>query len=66
MQTNLKAPCACVVLDQGNEHLLFNVNNRYLVHYRLLNEYSELLRNGKNPLFGFVRHKLNISNNIEL
>ena len=48
-------PCACESVYQGHEQLLFDINNRYLVHYGLLYEYSELVRTGRNPLFAFVR-----------
>ena len=55
-----RGPCRCESYFQGHEHLLVNLNNRYLVHYGLLYEYSEMMRTGRNPLYAFVKY-VNIS-----
>ena len=55
-QVMCDGPCKCESFYQGKKDLLLNVNNRYLVHYGLLYEYSELMRAGRNPLFEFVRY----------
>ena len=49
-------PCNCKAVFEGRGFLLLNLNNRYIVHYGLLFDYSELVTLSRNTLHGFVRY----------
>ena len=48
-------PCECMVVFEGRNDLLLNINNRYFVHYSLLFDYSELMTMSRNTLYGYLR-----------
>ena len=45
----------CKAVFEGSELLLLNLNNRYLIHYGVLFDYSELMTLSRNTLHGYMR-----------
>ena len=52
---NCSGACNCSGVYDGSSDLLLNIDNRYMVHYSLLYEYSELMVMSRNTLQGFIR-----------
>lgn len=48
-------PCKCKLHYDGQEHLLFNLNDRELFSYDLLLDYMCAMVNGKNPIAAYYR-----------
>ncbi len=48
-------PCSCQLQYDGQEHLLFNLDNKRLFYYGLLFQYLHLMVEGRNPLIAYQR-----------
>lgn len=47
--------CSCQLLYDGQEDLLFNVDNRHLFYYGFLFQYLHNMVEGRNPLVSYLR-----------
>ena len=47
--------CDCKLQYDGQEHLLFNLDNTRLFYYGLLFQYLNLMLEGRNPLIAYQR-----------
>ncbi len=47
--------CTCRLLYDGQEDLLFNINNNHLFQYGFLLQYLHFMVEGRNPLSAFLR-----------
>ncbi|XP_077987997.1 uncharacterized protein LOC144442507 [Glandiceps talaboti] len=47
--------CACKLYYDGRDDLLFNLNNKDIIHHSLLQSYLHLMCEGRNPLATFHR-----------
>ena len=47
--------CSCKIFYDGQEDLLFNLDNKHLFYYDFLFQYLHLMIEGKNPLVAFHR-----------
>ena len=47
--------CSCKLQYDGQEHLLFNLDNTRLFYYGLLFQYLHLMTEGRNPLIAYQR-----------
>ena len=55
LSSRCNGPCNCLAVFERQSDLLLKINNRYLIHYSLLYDYSELMTMSRNTLYGYLR-----------